>query len=149
LSRSLKHELTHSFVAQKTKSACMTLPSSCGSHAPTWIQEGLAQWMEGSRSGRDAPWLIQLFDESHVVSLGRLEGSWTRFDRDSARYAYAWALANMEYIIQTDGMRDVERILERVGGGMATEQALREVLHSDYNDLMESTVAYLRKNYAH
>jgi hypothetical protein len=55
----------------------------------------------------------------------------------------------MEYIIQTDGMTDVERILDRIGAGMATEQALREVLHSDYNDLMESTAGYLRKNYVH
>ena len=43
LSRVLKHELTHSFVGQKTRG-----------HAPTWIQEGLAQWMEGKRSGDSA-----------------------------------------------------------------------------------------------
>ncbi|HVH71956.1 MAG TPA: hypothetical protein VNB49_12690, partial [Candidatus Dormibacteraeota bacterium] len=74
-------------------------------------------------------------------------GSWTRFDRDTARYSYAWALANIEYIIEADGMGDIERILDRIGTGMGTEQALGEVLHSDYNNLMESTVGYLRKNY--
>src|SRR5437764_12965986 len=149
LSRSLKHELTHSFVAQKTKSACMGLAASCANRAPTWIQEGLAEWVEGYRSGDDAAALVQIFDEKHSVPLGRLEGPWTRFDRDTAQYAYAWALANMEYIIQTDGITDMERILDRIGSGMATEQALREVLHSDYSDLMESTVAYLRKNCVH
>jgi len=149
LSRSLKHELTHSFVAQKTKSACMGLAASCSNRAPTWVQEGLAQWMEGYRSGDDAAGLVQIFDEKHAIPLGQLEGSWTRLDRSTARYAYAWALASMEYIIQADGMSDVERILDRIGAGMATEQALREVLHSDYSDLMESTVAYLRKNYVH
>ena len=149
LSRSLKHELTHSFVAQKTKSACIGLAVSCSNRAPTWIQEGLAEWMEGYRSGDDAAGLAHIFDEKHAIPLGQLENSWTRFDRATARYAYAWALANMEYIIQTDGMGDVERILDRIGAGMATEQALREVLHSDYGDLMESTVAYLRKNYVH
>ncbi len=30
---------------------------------------------------------------------------------------------------------------------MATEAALREVLHSDYNDLMQSTAEYLKKTY--
>lgn len=149
LSRSLKHELTHSFVAQKTKSACMGLAVSCSNRAPTWIQEGLAQWMEGNRAGDDAAALVQIFDEKQAIPLGKLEGSWTRFDRNTAQYAYAWALANMEYIIQADGMSDAERILDRIGGGMATEQALREVLHSDYSDLMESTVGYLRKNYVH
>jgi len=149
LSRSLKHELTHSFVAQKTKSACMGLAASCSNRAPTWIQEGLAQWMEGYRSGDDAAGLVQIFDKKQDIPLGQLESSWTRFDRDTARYAYAWALANMEYIIQADGMSDVERILDRIGAGMGTQQALREVLHSDYHDLMESTAAYLRKNYVH
>jgi len=149
LSRSLKHELTHSFIAQKTKSACMALPTSCGANAPTWIQEGLAQWMEGARSGQNAAALVQIFDAGHSIPLGQLEGSWVRFDRDTAHYAYAWALANMEYIIQSGGMGDVERILDRIGAGMATEQALREVTHSDYGDLMEATSAYLRKNYSH
>jgi len=149
LSRSLKHELTHSFVAQKTKSACMGLAGSCASRAPTWLQEGLAQWMEGSRSGDNAAALVQIFDDKHAIRLGQLEGSWTRFDRDTAHYAYAWALANVEYIIRTDGMDDIDRILERIGSGMAAERALREVLHSDYNDLMESTVEYLRKHNVH
>jgi tetratricopeptide (TPR) repeat protein len=149
LSRSLKHELTHSFVAQKTRSACMGLAASCSNRAPTWIQEGLAQWMEGFRSGEDAAALVQIYDEGHAVPLGRLESTWVRLDRQTAHYAYAWALANMEYIVKTDGMSDIERILDRIGSGMATEQALREVLHSDYSDLMHSTVAYLRKNYMH
>src|SRR5207248_11414801 len=52
LSRSLKHELTHSFVAQKTKSACMGVAVSCGNHAPTWLQEGLAR-SEERRVGKE------------------------------------------------------------------------------------------------
>jgi len=44
----------------------------------------------------------------------------------------AWALANVEYIVQKDGMGDINRILDRIGSGMSTEAALKEVLHSDY-----------------
>ena len=44
-------------------------------------------------------------------------------------------------------MVDIERILDRIGAGMATDAALREVLHSDYSDLMQSTAEYLRKTY--
>lgn len=66
---------------------------------------------------------------------------------DTAANAYAWSLANIEYIVQTDGMGDIERILDRIGSGSSTEAALREVLHSDYNDLMQSTAQYLRKTY--
>jgi hypothetical protein len=49
--------------------------------------------------------------------------------------------------VQTDGMGDIERILDRIAAGSSTEQALREVLHSDYNDLMQSTGEYLLKTY--
>jgi len=136
LSRVLKHELTHSFIQQKTHG-----------HAPTWVQEGLAQWMEGQRSGENAAALVQIYADGHVVSLGRLEGSWMGLSGNGARYAYAWALANVEYIVETDGMGDIERILDRIGAGMATEAAVKEVIHSDYNDLMQSTAEYLRKTY--
>jgi hypothetical protein len=44
-------------------------------------------------------------------------------------------------------MGDVERILDRIGAGSSTEEALRAVLHSDYHDLMQSTAEYLRKTY--
>jgi hypothetical protein len=70
-----------------------------------------------------------------------------RMDTKTAQYAYAWALATIEYIVQTDGMGDMERILDRVGEGMETEAAVKEVLHSDYNDLMQSTTEYLKKTY--
>jgi hypothetical protein len=64
-----------------------------------------------------------------------------------ARYAYAWALANIEYIVETQGMGDIERILDQLAEGGTTEQALRDVLHDDYGDLMQSTAEYLKKNY--
>jgi tetratricopeptide (TPR) repeat protein len=136
LSRVLKHELTHSFVGQKTHA-----------HAPTWIQEGLAQWMEGQRSGENGAVLAQIYSGGHAASLAQLEGSWMSLNGDTARYAYAWALANVEYIVQSGGMSDMERILDRIGAGIATEQAVREVLRSDYNDLMKSTADYLQKSY--
>lgn len=136
LSRVLKHELTHSFIQQKTRG-----------RAPTWIQEGVAQWMEGKRSGDNASALVQIYQDGHALSLGELEGPWMRFSGDAASYAYAWALANVEAIVQANGMSDVERILEHIGSGSSTEQALRETLHSNYSEVMQATAEYLRKNY--
>jgi tetratricopeptide (TPR) repeat protein len=136
LSRVLKHELTHSFIQQKTHG-----------RAPTWIQEGVAQWMEGKRSDENAAVLVQIYDQGQAAPLGSLEGSWMGLSGDTARYAYAWALANTEYIVDTDGLGDVERILDRLAAGSSTEQALKEVLHDDYGDLMRSCSEYLKKNY--
>jgi tetratricopeptide (TPR) repeat protein len=136
LSRVLKHELTHSFIQQKTRG-----------RAPTWIQEGVAQWMEGKRSDENAGVLVKIYDEGQSAPLGKLEGSWMGLPGDVARYAYAWALANIEYIVETQGMGDVERILDRIAAGGSTEEALKEVLHGDYADLMMSTKDYLKRNY--
>jgi tetratricopeptide (TPR) repeat protein len=138
LSRILRHELTHSFIQQKTHS-----------RAPTWIQEGVAQWMEGKRSDESAAALVQVYDAGQAAPLAQLEGSWMRLPGPVASYAYAWALANVEYIVQTQGMGDIERILDRLATGTATEQALREVLHDNYADLMQATAEYLKKNYGH
>lgn len=138
LSRILKHELTHSFIQQRTRG-----------RAPTWVQEGLAQWMEGSRSDAAAASLIAVYDAKHAISLGLLERSWMQLSSAQAGYAYSWSLANMEYIIQTEGMGDVERILDRIAAGAPTQEAVREVLHSDYDDLARETAQYLRKTYGH
>jgi tetratricopeptide (TPR) repeat protein len=136
LSRVLKHELTHSFIRQKTRA-----------NAPTWVQEGLAQWMEGKRSGAAAGVLLQVYDAKQAMSLGDLEGSWLQLSNEVAAYAYAWALANVECIVKADGMTDMERILDRLAGGSTAEAALRQVLRSDYEELMQSTAQYLRKTY--
>jgi tetratricopeptide (TPR) repeat protein len=136
LSRVLRHELTHSFVGQETHG-----------RAPTWVQEGIAQWMEGKRSDESAAVLVQVYGDGNSAPLGKLEGSWMGLPEGVARYAYAWSLANVEYIIQTQGMGEMNRILERLAAGSSVEDALRGVIHDDYGDLMQGTAAYLKKTY--
>jgi tetratricopeptide (TPR) repeat protein len=138
LSRVLKHELTHSFIQQKTRG-----------HAPTWIQEGVAQWMEGKRSDENAAVLVRVYDAGQAASLGSLEGSWMGLPADVVHYAYAWSLANVEYIVETQGIGDVDKILGRIAEGASTEQAIRDVMRNEYVDLMQGTAEYLRKNYVH
>jgi hypothetical protein len=103
--------------------------------------------MEGKRSDENAATLVQVYDAGQAAPLGQLEGSWMRLPGPMATYAYAWALANVEYIVQTQGMGDIERILDRLGTGTLTEQALREVLHDNYGDLAQATAEYLKKSY--
>jgi len=138
LARVLKHELTHSFVQQKTHG-----------RAPTWLQEGIAQWMEGKRSNMSAAALLQVCDAKQALSLGQLEGSWMQFPNNKGSYAYAWSLANVEAIVQTTGMGDIESVLDRIATGESAESALRNVIHNDYGDLMQATAEYLLKTYVH
>ncbi len=57
LARVLKHELTHSFVGQKSHN-----------RAPTWLQEGVAQWMEGRRSTSTAGALVEAANQARCPS---------------------------------------------------------------------------------
>jgi hypothetical protein len=88
-----------------------------------------------------------VYDEKQAMSLGGMENSWMQLPTAVASYAYAWALANTEYIIQTDGIDDVQKILNSIGEGSTTEAAIQEVLHLSYDELEAETVKYLRKTY--
>ena len=133
LGRVLKHELTHSFVGQKSHG-----------RAPTWLQEGVAQYMEGRRSASTGA-LLDEANQGLVPTLGALEGSWMGLSAGSAAMAYAWSLAVVESIVQSGGMSDISRLLDRVASAPSTEDAVRDALHSDYSDLQQQTIAYLRR----
>ena len=133
LARVLKHELTHSFVGQKSHN-----------RAPTWLQEGVAQWMEGRRSTSAAGDLVEMAGQGTVPPL---EGSWMGLSGNSASFAYAWSLAVVESIIDSGGVSDISRLLERVATAPSTESATQEMLHASYADLQEQTVAYLKHEY--
>jgi tetratricopeptide (TPR) repeat protein len=135
LARVLKHELTHSFVGQKSHG-----------RAPTWLQEGIAQWMEGRRSSGASSALLDLAAQNEMPSLGSLEGSWLALSGNSAAFAYAWSLAVVESIVQSGGITDISRLLDRIATS-STEAALRETLRCDYAELEQQTVDYLRHAY--
>ena len=138
LSRILKHELTHSFIQQKTRGRC-----------PVWLQEGIAQWMEGRRAGEQASLLVTAYDRKVALPLGTMEGSWMSLPGPVANYVYASSLAVVEYIVETGGMRDIEHLLDHVATGPSTEAAARSVLRMDYAELAQETANYLRRTYQH
>jgi Peptidase MA superfamily len=136
LARVLKHELTHSFVGQKTGGRC-----------PVWLQEGVAQYMEGKRSRPNAAVLSAAFEHHMEISLLSYESSWLNLPKDAASTAYAWSLAVVESMVTENGMDDLERILDQLAAGSSTEDATRAVLHEDYSELLLSTAQFLRKAY--
>jgi len=136
LSRVLRHELTHSFIQQKTRG-----------RAPTWIQEGLAQWMEGKRSDTSAATLIQMATSAPEQAAAHFEGDWMKMPNEIVGMAYAWALANVECILHAGGMSDLDRIMDRLASGEAPEAATKVVTRGDYAELTSDTVDYLRKTY--
>ncbi|HTR27477.1 MAG TPA: peptidase MA family metallohydrolase [Terriglobales bacterium] len=136
LAHVLKHELTHSFIAQ-----------IASHHCPTWLNEGVAQMEEGKSSASDGHALAQLFGAGAEIPYNMLEGSFMSFSAAEASTAYAESLAAAEYIRDTYGMGEIQQILTRLGQGSGTEAALRGTMRLDYRQLRDEMAKWLGGRY--
>jgi tetratricopeptide (TPR) repeat protein len=132
----LRHELTHSFVAQITHN-----------RAPVWLNEGVAQLEQGSTTGAIGPRLAALYGSGRQIPLNQLEGGFNDYSSAEASVAYAESLAAVEYIRATCGLSDLARLLQRLGEGQSVESALRSTVHGGYAELETEITNDLRKNY--
>jgi tetratricopeptide (TPR) repeat protein len=136
LARVLKHELAHSFVNQASGGRC-----------PTWLHEGIAQFVEPKTLDANGRRLAQLFSVQQQIPFNVLEGSFIRLSSGEAVLAYDESLAAVTYISETYGMSDIQRILERLSQGSSAEAALRATIHSDYGDLGAEVGKFLVSRY--
>jgi tetratricopeptide (TPR) repeat protein len=132
----LRHELTHSFVAQITHN-----------HAPAWLNEGIAELEQGMTTSAIGARLAALYASGHQVPLNQLEGEFQGYSTAEASVAYAESLAAVEYIRSTYGLSDVARLLQRLGEGQSVESAMRSTIHAGYSELETEITSYLQKNY--
>jgi len=135
LARVLKHELAHSFISQLSGGRC-----------PQWLNEGIAQAVEPKQLSH-GQLLAELFRTQREIPLNALEGSFMQFSGTQATVAYEESLAAVQYISDTYGMSDLQRILERLGQGSSTEAALRVTIHSNYGQLESEVGKYLISKY--
>ncbi len=134
LARVLKHELAHSFINQITHARC-----------PQWLNEGVAQMVEGRASNGAA--LARVYSQHRQQPLAALEAPFTNLSGPAAALAYGESLAAVEYIRDQYGFSDVVRMLQRIGGGMTPEEALRATIHSSYSDLDGEVAQALTRRY--
>ena len=109
MEETLIHELTHAFVADRTRGI-----------APREIHEGLAQYMEGKRSANMAAgkYLTALAD-------GRIGG---------VGGFYLAALSYVEYLVATRGMGGINDLLRAMGETGDVDDAFKQVHGGTYHD---------------
>ena len=133
LERVVFHEYTHALVHALS-----------AGRAPTWLNEGIAQYEEGREAGAHKDYLRELAAEG-TVSLKELEGPFTALNPDGAFRAYLLSLSATEYIVREFGLSSVKRVIEGLGQGLDLEGSIRSSLHLSYEDLEESWLGYLRR----
>jgi tetratricopeptide (TPR) repeat protein len=130
----LFHEYTHAVFRERT-----------GGDQPYWLNEGLAELSE--RESRGQPGLtrserVQLkrrIDAKEWISLRRLAPSFSGLEDDDARIAYLESTAAADWLGARTDRAVRGGLIERIGAGVSTDQALRELLRMD-TDAVDAAV---------
>jgi tetratricopeptide (TPR) repeat protein len=133
LTRILRHELAHSFVAEKT-----------GGNCPTWLQEGISQWLEGGDPSREDGRLAIAARQKQLAPLLTLEAPFRNLSEFDAAMAYAESLSAVAHIVRKRGEAGVVRLLSALGDGLPSEEALPVSLALSYPELQKGWEDYLK-----
>jgi hypothetical protein len=127
LVRVLRHEVAHSFVAART-----------GANCPTWLQEGLAQWLEGGDPGREDATLANIARASALPRLDSLEQAFVGLSEAQAQVAYAESLSAVAYIVKHYGEDGLRRLIAALATGLKAAEALPAAIGLSYADLQRA-----------
>jgi tetratricopeptide (TPR) repeat protein len=109
----LVHELTHSFVNFKSSGNC-----------PVWLQEGLAQHMEGKQASDEANHLLSaLASAGRLPQIEQLNGSFMGASTDVAQVLYVQSLAFTSFLLERQPFYYVNSLLDELGKGNPLEDA--------------------------
>ena len=126
LKRVLRHELVHAFVAEVG-----------GPGVPGWLNEGLAQWLEGGRddSVRRARERLR---ERELFPLDELRGSLARWsDRDAIALAYAQSLVLVDHIARQYGEALLVELVAGHRDGRTAADTFRRRLNFEIDELLD------------
>ena len=129
----LRHELAHSFVAARTRGNC-----------PTWLHEGIAQWLEGGDPAREDAVVGAALAESRLLPLLTLEAPFQTLPPTEISIAYAESLSAVAHIIHKRGDAGLVRLLAALGDGFPSEEALPVALALSYPEFQKSWEESLR-----
>ncbi len=133
LVRVLRHELAHSFVASRVGASC-----------PTWLHEGIAQWLEGRNAQREDAELAKLAVKRPLPRLESLESPFVGLTEAQATTAYAESFSAVAHIIRLRGERGLRRLIDTLADGRPAAEALPVALAVSYGELQRDWEAHLR-----
>lgn len=112
--RSVRHEYTHA-----------VLNNLAGAQVPGWLDEGLAQWVEGEENPVLRRALRDWLKGNKPIPLTMLQGGFTQLPTRMVPAAYAQSLFATKSLIRTFGLSSLQRYLKLLRAGAPRDQAFR------------------------
>jgi tetratricopeptide (TPR) repeat protein len=126
----LHHELTHAFVH-----------SRAGRATPRWLNEGVAEYMEGTRTARIGDVLGRYLKEGvsleHCVATAQCD----------VRVFYPAAASMVDYLIQVRGLPGIVETLAALGEGDDINASLRRVFGRDETELIREWEHFVKRRF--
>ena len=110
--RSVRHEYTHAVVSALS-----------AGRAPGWLDEGIAQWAEGTPNPALKPALKSWLRSNDPVPLRLLQGGFTKLNTAMVPAAYAQSLVAADAVMQGFGFKKITTYLRGLRNGLDKEEA--------------------------
>jgi tetratricopeptide (TPR) repeat protein len=123
----LRHELAHSFIAART-----------GGNCPTWVQEGVSQWLEGGDPAREDAAVARAAREGRLLPLLTLEGPFQGLPAFDLPLAYSESLSAVAHVLRRRGEAGIVRLLAALSDRLPSEEALPVALALSYTEFQKS-----------
>ena len=114
LQKVLRHEYVHALVYELSGGKC-----------PVWLDEGLAQMMEGNLNALLVPALGKYLKNNQPIPVSKLESGFIKLDRQQAPVVYAQSLYATKFLISRYGMSKIVAFLKKLKSGMSQEAAFK------------------------
>lgn len=136
--RSIAHELTHLVVHQMTFNPYIDLP--------TWLDEGLAMYNEGTLSAGFVVNLIKAMEGNSLISVRSLSSPFSAYGEE-AYLSYAQSYSLVEFLITSYGQDKMLELLTTFSEGSSYDSALEKVYGFDMDGLDTLWRDYAVKHY--
>ncbi len=114
LESSLKHEFTHAYINALSKSKC-----------PAWLDEGIAQWIEGSNHQILTSIYKDWLKRNSVIPFKLLENGFLNLSSEIVGAAYAQSLFGFELLLEKYGKRKIDKYFRLLKKGQKHKKAFR------------------------
>jgi hypothetical protein len=125
----IKHELTHVLVGHDT--------FSCLGSVPTWLNEGLAVFSEGSIEESSQQSFEKAVSNDNLIPLRALSGGFSE-ESDKADLSYSESYSVVNFMLETYGRPKMQSLLESLRDGETIDSSLKRIYGFNTEELEDA-----------